>query len=291
MLGVVGDSASGKTTLVRGVVRLLGSNGVTPICLDDYHHFSRAELYAQGMTAADPQANNLAQMIIDLGKLRAGETIRKPVYDHRTGTLRGPETVVATGLIVAYGMLTLTPPEAQDLFDLTVYLEPDAQLRQAWRLTRDVNERGYTPEQVRERQLMRERDSNRFVQVQRPRADLVVRFHAAPSGLDIELVLREPTKSQPLRPALQLLAAAQIAGLAVNTTVRDEDGLTAAQILIRADISADAAIDAADQLSTLHPGLGAASLARLGQIRTRNTLSHSLPLALAQLLLVARLGV
>ncbi|NCC32927.1 MAG: uridine kinase, partial [Chloroflexia bacterium] len=52
MLGLVGDGASGKTTLVRGVVRLLGNQGVTPICLDDYYRYSRADRRARGLTEA-----------------------------------------------------------------------------------------------------------------------------------------------------------------------------------------------------------------------------------------------
>ena len=43
MLGLVGASAAGKATLVRGVVRLLGQHGVTPLCLDDYHRYARAD--------------------------------------------------------------------------------------------------------------------------------------------------------------------------------------------------------------------------------------------------------
>ena len=37
ILGVVGDSASGKTTLTRGLVRVLGEDNVTHVCTDDYH--------------------------------------------------------------------------------------------------------------------------------------------------------------------------------------------------------------------------------------------------------------
>jgi phosphoribulokinase len=88
MLGLVGESAAGKTTLVRGVVRLLGRDGVTPLCLDDYHRYSRAELQACGLTAADPAANDLGLMAVHLAELRAGRRISKPLYDHRSGTLR-----------------------------------------------------------------------------------------------------------------------------------------------------------------------------------------------------------
>ncbi len=37
ILGIVGDSAAGKTTLTKGIAQVLGSENVTVICTDDYH--------------------------------------------------------------------------------------------------------------------------------------------------------------------------------------------------------------------------------------------------------------
>ena len=54
ILGVVGDSASGKTTLTRGLVRLLGQEQVSHICLDDYHRYDRAQRAAMTITPLDP---------------------------------------------------------------------------------------------------------------------------------------------------------------------------------------------------------------------------------------------
>lgn len=193
MLGVVGDSGAGKTTLVRGVVQVLGRYGVTPICLDDYHRHDRAQRQRLGISDSDPAANNLPLMAEHLRALRSGTSISKPVYDHRTGTLRDSELVAPTGLVIAYGMLTLTPPSLADLFDLTIYLDPDDSLRRRWRLERDVRLRGYTPDQVATFQEQRERDARRFVHVQRPHADLLVRFTPAAdggAGLDLHLVQR-----------------------------------------------------------------------------------------------------
>jgi hypothetical protein len=39
MLGVVGESAAGKTTLTAGLVRALGAERVSVICTDDYHRY------------------------------------------------------------------------------------------------------------------------------------------------------------------------------------------------------------------------------------------------------------
>jgi len=41
ILGIVGDSATGKTTLTAGIANILGPDRVTVICTDDYHRYDR----------------------------------------------------------------------------------------------------------------------------------------------------------------------------------------------------------------------------------------------------------
>lgn len=292
MLGIVGESAAGKTTLVRGVVRILGREGVTPLCLDDYHRFSRAELLAQGLTGANPAANDVELMLAHLGALRAGGRISKPVYDHRTGLIRGPELVAATSLVVAYGMLTLADPRAAGLFDLSVYLDPDPALRRAWRVARDVSERGYTPAGVAALEPLRTRDAARFVQGQRSLADMVVRFrpHAgqAPAGdLDVAITLRQRGAPDPLWAAL---AAAAIPGLHVELSAADDDSRPCDSVVVDAAIEPAHAEAAAAAIWEFLPGVEHLALDKIGQIRTGGGFRHAPSLALAQLLIVARLA-
>lgn len=291
MLGIVGDGASGKTTLTRGVVRLLGLAGVTPICLDDYHRYSRADRQARDLTGADPAATDLELMAAHLATLRAGGSIKKPVYDHRTGTLRAPETVAATGLILVYGMLTLTPPSLAALFDLTVYLEPDEQLRRAWRLARDVRERGYTPDEVLALRDRRAHDAARFIRIQRPLADIVVRFHSTtiPGPLEIELLLRRSERPDPNAALLAILAAYPCPGLVLTPAIHDDDGLLTDRLLLSATLAPADAARLTSALADALPDPSAERLAALGQIRNGDQLNHSLPLALTQLLIVRRL--
>ena len=41
IIGIVGDSAAGKTTISKGLVQLLGPERVTHVCTDDYHKLDR----------------------------------------------------------------------------------------------------------------------------------------------------------------------------------------------------------------------------------------------------------
>src|SRR5215210_5474029 len=43
MLAIAGDSASGKTTITKGLVEALGADRITSICVDDYHRYDRIE--------------------------------------------------------------------------------------------------------------------------------------------------------------------------------------------------------------------------------------------------------
>lgn len=293
MLGLVGDSAAGKTTLVRGVVRLLGRQGVTPLCLDDYHRYGRAERDARGITASDPAANNLELMAEHLAVLRAGGTVRKPVYDHRSGTLRGSETVMATGLVVAYGMLTLTPPNLAGLFDLSVYLEPNEALRQQWRLVRDVAERGYHASEVHSHHQARERDATRFIRAQRRLADTVVRFRPSAAfgaaSLDVEITLRHGEAPHVLDSLCGQLAEMTAAGMRIARDLRDEDGRRSDRLVVEAAIAPAIAAQVAAALWETLPNLAPSDMAQLGQIRSGGTIRRSDALALTQLILVCQM--
>ena len=80
VLGVVGDSAAGKTTLTRGLVRVLGEENVTHICTDDYHRFDRKQRSERNITPLHPDCNYIDVIAQHLRHLRAGDAFLKPVY-------------------------------------------------------------------------------------------------------------------------------------------------------------------------------------------------------------------
>jgi phosphoribulokinase len=181
MLGIGGDSGTGKSTLVGGLYKIFGPDKITNINLDDYHTFDRAQRKIYGLTALHPAANNMALMGKHAWQLKNGEKIIKPVYDHSTGTFATPEVVEPKPIVIIGGLFPFFTQELRDVFDSKVYLDPDEELKRAWKIQRDAGRRGYTIEQVIKEIEARQEDIRKHIEPQKEYADIIVRFYA-PDG-------------------------------------------------------------------------------------------------------------
>ena len=195
MLGIVGDSGSGKTTITRGLVRVLGEDQVTAFCTDDYHRYDRRQRSERNITPLDPECNHLDVLAQHLDHLRQKRAILKPVYQHTDGTFAPPVYVEPGRFVVAEGLLGFHSRQLADSFDVRVYLDPPEELRRHWKVQRDCSRRGYTTDQVLSELDRREPDSERFIRPQRHHADLIVSFQPGRSEdqdhLDCKLTLRD----------------------------------------------------------------------------------------------------
>jgi phosphoribulokinase len=214
MLGIVGDSGSGKTTITRGLVRVLGDDRVTHFCVDDYHRYDRRQRAARELTPLHPDCNHLDVLSQHLGHLRGNEAILKPTYRHSDGTFGPPVYLAPHRFVVAEGLLAFHTPELREAFDVRVYLDPPEELRRRWKVVRDCSRRGYTTDEVLEELDRREPDSEAFIRPQRHFADIVVSFRPGASEdsekLDAHLFLR----SSLLQPDLsEVVAAGEADGL------------------------------------------------------------------------------
>ncbi len=203
ILGFVGDSAAGKTTLTKGIAQVLGQDNVTVICTDDYHCYDRRQRAELGISALHPECNYIDIMQQHLEMLRAGQPILKPIYNHDTGKFEAPEYIKPNNFVIVEGLLGYSTPRARDCYDVKVYLAPPESLRQVWKIKRDTLKRGYTKEEVVAALQKREPDSEQFIRPQRQWADLVVSFYPPSdmsdqsySILNARLVLR-PTIPHP----------------------------------------------------------------------------------------------
>jgi phosphoribulokinase len=207
ILGVVGDSAAGKTTITRGLVRVLGEDNVAHICTDDYHRYDRKQRAELGVTPLHPDGNHVDIIAQHLVHLRQGDPILKPVYRHQDGTFGPPVYVQPERFTVIEGLLGYFLPEMRDIYDVRVYLNPPEELRRRWKVQRDCSRRGYTTDQVLAELDRREPDSEAFIRPQRRYADMLVSFLPLegvdsddPTHLDAELTLRDGLPHPDLMP-------------------------------------------------------------------------------------------
>jgi phosphoribulokinase len=199
-LGVVGDSAAGKTTLTRGLVRVLGDENVTHVCVDDYHRYDRKQRAERNITPLHPDCNYIDIMAQHLAHLRAGESFLKPVYRHEDGTFGPLVRIDPKQFAVVDGLLGYYTEELRKLYDVRLFLAPPEALRRRWKVQRDCSRRGYTTDQVLAELDRREPDSEAFIRPQQRYADIVVSFlpnvGSDQEHLDAELILR-PTLRHP----------------------------------------------------------------------------------------------
>ena len=206
VIGIVGDSGAGKTTLTRGLTRVLGDAQVTSMSADDYHRFDRRRRAELGLTPLHPDCNHLDILTQHLIHLRRGEPVLKPVYDHRDGSFRPPEYVRPATFLVVEGLLNFHTETLRSVHDVLVALAPPEELRRAWKLKRDCTRRGYTTDEVLAELDRRQRDAEAYIHPQRAHADIVVAFVPGASGdpehLDADLILRDTLPHPDLAPLI-----------------------------------------------------------------------------------------
>ena len=203
ILGIVGDSAAGKTTLTRGLAQVFGAENVTAICTDDYHRYDRTQRAEMGISALHPDCNYLDIIEQHLERLSQGKSILKPIYNHSTGMFDPPEYIEPKKYVVVEGLLGYSTRKMRESYDIKVYLAPPESLRASWKIKRDTRKRGYTDEQVLEQLRKREPDSAAYIRPQRQWADLIVSFYPPDEAseannllLNVSLILR-PTIPHP----------------------------------------------------------------------------------------------
>ena len=176
VVAVAGDSGSGKTTMSRGIRRLLGDDLVSTFSMDDYHSFDREERRVRGITPLNPAANRLDLLAEHLGALRRGEEVNKPVYDHSDGTIKGPVPFRSAPVLIIEGLHPFCTPELRREIDLKIFVDPSRAVKRRWKIKRDCVDRHYEREAVMAEILVREPDYKLYVDVQKIYAEAVVKI-------------------------------------------------------------------------------------------------------------------
>merc|ERR1719460_2868160 len=196
VIGVAADSGCGKSTFMRRLTKVFGGADVGPlgggfdnggwetntlvsdmttvICLDDYHLNDRAGRKVSGLTALNVAEQKFDLMFDQIKSLKEGKTIDKPIYNHVNGTLDTPETIVPTPIVIIEGLHPIADEKVRSLLDFSIYLDISDDIKFAWKIQRDMAERGWTLEQVQESIEQRKPDFSAYVAPQLGEADVVI---------------------------------------------------------------------------------------------------------------------
>lgn len=194
VVGVAGDSGSGKDMFADAITGLFGEHSVVKLSGDDYHLWDRQKPMWHVMTHLNPMANDLEGFCNDLVSLTDGKSVLSRHYDHQTGRMSKPFQIESNDFIIASGLHSLYLPILRECYNLKIYLDIDEGLRRHFKLKRDVQQRGHTVERVLGSFEKRAPDSERFIRPQSNHADLILSLQPINSRMLEDLDDKHPLR-------------------------------------------------------------------------------------------------
>jgi len=150
------------------------SDMTTVICLDDYHSLDRNGRKKENVTALDPKAQNFDLMYEQIKGLKEGQNADKPIYNHVSGLLDPPETITPPSVLVAEGLHPFHDERVRDLMDVKIYLDISDDVKIAWKIQRDMKERGHSLESIKSSIAARKHDFDAYIDPQKKHADIII---------------------------------------------------------------------------------------------------------------------
>ena len=179
LIGISGDSGSGKSSLADGLKEIFGSKNITTICGDDSHKWERGHDKWQDFTHLNPSANSIHSEISFVNSLKNGQEILRRLYDHATGSFTEPKKIKPNKIIIFEGLHSFYVEAVRKMFDIKIFIKPEEQLRLHWKIIRDQAKRGHSKEKVLEQLKKREEDSVKFIASQEKFSDIKIEILAA----------------------------------------------------------------------------------------------------------------
>ena len=194
IVGIAGGSGSGKSTIVKKLVRLLGPDIAIVIRHDWYYQdLSHLDLDDRVKVNFDPPSSLETDLLVEhVMTLIRGDSVDAPSYDFATHT-RSSHTVrlELSRVVILDGILTLAHDQLRQLMDVRVFVDTDVTKRLERRLRRDIGARGRSPESVTqqfERTVLPMH--NEFVEPSRKHADITISGEHQDSASMKHLALR-----------------------------------------------------------------------------------------------------
>ncbi len=146
LMSIAGESASGKTTLVKNTAKAClksdANDFYTVVCCDDYYKDASKELkeaggyealFASGFSFDTPDAIDLPLMKEHLTKLKNGETIYSPQYDFVTCESKKNQIEKKPAKIILNEGLYVLNEVMRDIIDVKIFVyTPFEVIKERW---------------------------------------------------------------------------------------------------------------------------------------------------------------
>lgn len=177
-IGIAGGSASGKTTVVKKIMKRFKHRNLRMIDTDSYYKdFSNLNPEERNNINFDhPKSIDFELLIEHIKLLKLGKSIEKPVYDFMTH-LRTKETttIEPTKIILLEGILIFTNPELMKILDMKIFVDTASDIRLMRRIERDMKDRGRSLESVKKQYFDTVRPMHiEFIQPTKVDADIII---------------------------------------------------------------------------------------------------------------------
>jgi uridine kinase len=151
VIGIAGGSGSGKTTVVKQIIRRLPRDAVSVLPQDAYY-YDNGHLSAEEKVRINfdhPSSIEFDLLARHIDELKSGHTIGMPVYSYITCG-RAPETtpVEPRKVLIVEGILVFTNEAIRKRCDIKIYVDAPADDRLIRIIHRDTRQRGRSFDQA-----------------------------------------------------------------------------------------------------------------------------------------------
>ena len=178
IIGIVGGSGSGKTTVTKRIIDELTIDKVALI-EQDYYYKDQSHMTMDERVKTNydhPSAFDNELLYTHLTELMEGNAVELPVYDYVNHTRSAEKKhQEPKDVIIIEGMFGLHSEKLRELMDIKIFVDTPSDLRILRRLLRDINERGRTVESVINQYLVSVRPMHEnYIKPTKQYADIIV---------------------------------------------------------------------------------------------------------------------
>lgn len=150
-IGIAGGSGSGKTTVVKKIVKALPDNAITVLPQDAYYYDNGGLSKEEKLKINFDHPNSIEWPLLyeHLDRLKSGKSINRPLYNYVTcARSKDAIEVVPKSILIVEGILILTQPELRNRLDIKLFVATDSDERLIRIIKRDIIKRGRSYDDV-----------------------------------------------------------------------------------------------------------------------------------------------